>query len=279
EFLGRTYFEPPFPRSYAPLMTLATVPLVTLVLALVGGVAALGAIARGLRAGAAPRDAAGQAPEGRSAEAGSPAVARPEHDAGPERAAPNPEPLASSVPPVGGAFALAPAPADGWSFGVLWAACLVLSYAPWLLSTTPIFGGTKHWLNAYPFLSLFAGAAFAVLQRLAREALPGSRALGRAAPWLLGACTMIGPLVMTWRSHPWGLSAYTPIVGGAPGAATLGLNRTFWGYTTGAVVDYLNGAPRGARVFLHDTAFDSFRMLQKDRRLRGDLRPWGTVSG
>ena len=45
------------------------------------------------------------------------------------------------------------------------AACLVLSYAPWLLDTTPIFGGTKHWLNAYPFLALFAGLGFAALSR------------------------------------------------------------------------------------------------------------------
>src|SRR5690606_24858168 len=30
EFLGKTYFEPPFPRSYAWLMTAATVPAITL---------------------------------------------------------------------------------------------------------------------------------------------------------------------------------------------------------------------------------------------------------
>jgi hypothetical protein len=71
-----------------------------------------------------------------------------------------------------------------------------------------------------------------------------------------------------------------PIVGGAPGAATLGLNRSFWGYTTGSVVPYLNeSVGRGERVFLHDTAFDSFRMLQRDGRLRGDIKAWGVVSG
>ena len=36
EFLGHTYWKPPMPRGYAWLMTLATVPLVTLVLAAVG---------------------------------------------------------------------------------------------------------------------------------------------------------------------------------------------------------------------------------------------------
>ncbi|HTV20313.1 MAG TPA: glycosyltransferase family 39 protein [Polyangiaceae bacterium] len=231
EFLGRTYFEPPFPITYAPLMTLATVPLITLVLALCGAVAALVQIARGVRA------------------------------------------EASTTP--------APETHSPWSHAVLWAACLVLSYAPWLLPTTPIFGGTKHWLNAYPFLALFAGQGFALLVRLLREQLPASKRAWRvAAPFVLGACAMLGPLVMTWHSHPWGLTAYTPLVGGAPGAATLGLNRTFWGYTTGSVTGFLNEkSPRGVRVFLHDTAYDSFKMLQKDGRLRSDLKPWGTVSG
>lgn len=239
EFLGRTYFQPPFPRTYAPLMTLATVPLITLVLALCGGLSGLVASLRGVRAESRPPSVAG------SIDAAAPGAAAP----------------------------------DAWGHFLLWAACLLLSYAPWLLSTTPIFGGTKHWLNAYPFLALFAGQGFVWLSRLLRAASSSAR-LRVGAPWALAACTTIGPLVMTWHSHPWSLTAYTPLVGGAPGAATLGLNRTFWGYTTGSVTGYLNqSVRRRGRVFLHDTAYDSFRMLQKDGRLRTDMRPWGTVAG
>ena len=36
EFLGRTYFGPPSPKSYMPVMIAATVPTVTLLLFLVG---------------------------------------------------------------------------------------------------------------------------------------------------------------------------------------------------------------------------------------------------
>jgi hypothetical protein len=79
-------------------------------------------------------------------------------------------------------------------------------------------------------------------------------------------------VVQTARSHPWGLSSYTPLVGGASGAATLGLNRTFWGYTTGAIAPYLNAAPRGTLVFVDDTAGASWDMLLADGRLRKDLR-------
>ena len=166
--------------------------------------------------------------------------------------------------------------------GALWLLCLAVSYAPWLSSRTPIFGGTKHWMTAYPFLCLFAGWGFAEgaagLRTLA--ARWGRPRLERATPVLLAGCVLVGPLVMTRQSHPWGLSAYTPLVGGAPGAATLGLNRTFWGYTTGAVAGFLNARvrPRGA-VYLHDTALQSFRMMVEDGRLRSDLQGTLQISG
>jgi len=231
EYLGTTYFRPPFPRSYSWLMTLATVPTITIVLGACGGLSAAWAMWRSFW-------------RPRSVPAASEGVQRP-------------------------------LPVHDWA--LLWLACLVLSYSPWLLDTTPIFGGTKHWLNAYPFLALFAGQGFTWLLGLWRARSAARTAL---APWLLGACTLVAPLLETVHSHPWGLSAYTPLVGGAPGAATLGLNRSFWGYTTGSVTGYLNqSVARNGRVFVHDTTHDSFRMLQRDRRLRSDIKPWFTVSG
>jgi 4-amino-4-deoxy-L-arabinose transferase-like glycosyltransferase len=251
EYLGHTYFEPPFPLSYAWVMTLATVPAITLVLALAGGLAAL-------------------------------ARARAERRARTTVLARGAE-----------ASATAQGTDSVWSWGSLWLLCILLSYAFWLSPSTPIFGGTKHWIQAYPFLALFAGLGFDVLARALSRARPTAgvdeprparvdgRALSRrAAPIALGLCALVGPLVMTWQSHPWGLSAYTPLVGGAPGAATLGLNRSFWGYTTGAVTGFLNAnVGRGDRLFIHDTAYDSFRMLQKDGRLRADIKPWTSVAG
>jgi hypothetical protein len=204
EFLARTYWKPPMPRSYAWLMTLSTVPLVTLLLAAVGAVAAR-------------------------------------------------------------------VPAKERSQYVFWAVSVLMSYAPWLSDGTPIFGGTKHWMTAYPFLCLFAGLGFtrvvAVLQAL-RQSLPSA-----AIATVAGICVLVGPLVMTLHSHPFGLSAYTPLVGGAPGAASLGLNRTFWGYTTQSLAPFINqSAPRRGVVYIHDTAPQSFAMFQEDGRLRRDLR-------
>jgi hypothetical protein len=81
------------------------------------------------------------------------------------------------------------------------------------------------------------------------------------------------PTVETLRVHPWDLSAYTPLVGRAPRTASLELNRGFWSYQTGSLVDFLNARiPRNGSLYIHDTAYDSFRMLQRDGRLRADIR-------
>jgi len=159
---------------------------------------------------------------------------------------------------------------------LLWFLCLLMCYAPWWSDDTPIFGGTKHWMTAYPFLCLFAGRGFAFAADRLAELVPW-KAWASRTPQAFAGCALLGPLCMMLHSHPWGLSFYTPLVGGAPGAASLGLNRTFWGYTTGAVQGFLNErSPSHASVYVHDTALQSWDMLQQDGRVRKDLR--GTLS-
>jgi hypothetical protein len=259
EFLGRTYWEPPMPRLYAWVMTLATVPGITLLLFAVGFFAGTWHAHRASVLPLAKRLAA----------------------------------RLSFVLPRALSY-------DGrrderrYSAEALWAVCLLVSYAPWLSSDTPIFGGTKHWITAYPFLCLFAGRGFAVVAERAQELLlePALRLLERlrvrARVWhvrhalaaLLGVSVLVGPLVMTLHAHPWGLSFYTPLVGGSAGAASVGLNRTFWGYTTGAVQDFINEeAPKKGSVYVHDTALQSWEMFRADGRIRSDLRGTLTIAG
>lgn len=228
EFLGVTYWQPPFPRGYAWLMTAATVPMVTLALFAVGLV----------RAGA-------------------------------ERLWPR------AARALGREIVALPA-ADGASVELLWFLGVLVNYAAWLSPGTPIFGGTKHWLTAYPFMMLFAGRGFDLCCRWLAQALTTERRRAMV-PWLAGAAVVAAPATETFSAHPWGLSAYTPLVGGAPGAATLGLNRGFWGYQTGSLVDALNErVPRGGTVYIHDTAWSAWQMLQRDGRLRSDIRGVGS---
>ena len=257
EFLGRNYWTPPMPRSYAWLMTAATVPIVTLALAIAGLVARA-------RASFVP-------PLVRAARL---------LNAWRKRAESPPAPASPSR-----------AQDEAASTDLLWFLGVAVAYAPWLSADTPIFGGTKHWMTAYPFLVLFAGAGFCNVVAAARRAVarasqkrPRRRLFQVArAPWipaLLAACVLIAPVVETARSHPWGLSSYTPLVGGAAGAATIGLNRTFWGYTTGAVADYLNREVRkGGTVYIHDTAGQAWDMMVRDGRIRKDIRASWTIAG
>jgi 4-amino-4-deoxy-L-arabinose transferase-like glycosyltransferase len=159
---------------------------------------------------------------------------------------------------------------------------LLLSFAvavsPFFLPRTPIFGGTKHWMPAYPVLALLAGRGFDVVAAAMRRALPTLAAPRlRAAEAALAASVLAAPLAETAHSHPFGLSAYVPLVGGTAGGADWGLNRQFWGFTTqSAAAEYLNDkAPGGATVFISDTTWDAWARMQEEGRVRSDLRAVG----
>jgi hypothetical protein len=235
EYFGRNYWTPPMPRSYAFVMTVATVPIITLLLFAIGLVASRRA-------------------ESQSSTPGT--STRPQIDPG---------------------------------TALLWLLAMVVQYAAWLSPNTPIFGGTKHWMTAYPFLALFAGVGLCAVVRGARRAWTAGPAVPR---WLaafargpglelgFAAAVLVAPVAETLHAHPWGLSSYSPLVGGAAGGATLGLNRGFWGYSTGAVTGYLDATARpGARVYTHDTPQPAWDMLYADHRLRPDIRTIGTIVG
>jgi len=149
----------------------------------------------------------------------------------------------------------------------------------------PHFGGTKHWHPAYPFLCLFAGAGivFVATKLVAFLARESTRRTLLATASALGLTFLVftpGALD-TKRSHPHGLSHYTPIVGGPAGGADLGLTRGFWGYETGALVPWLNQHfPHGGRVYPNDTFFSSWEQLRVDGRLRTGIdSEWWNLPG
>ena len=233
EFLGKNYFSAPSPKSYLPIMVLATVPTITLLLCLVGAMDR-GAVAfRRVRAWV--RGILGR-----------PGGDRP--------------------------------PRDARETDLLLALSFLVAIGPFFLSKTPIFGGTKHWMPAYPVLALYAGRGFDLAVAAMGRALPHlDRGRQLATQALLLACVTAGPLAITEHSHPFGLSAYVPLIGGTAGGADFGLNRQFWGYTTqNAAEEYLNPkAPKGATVFIHDTTWDAWARMQDEGRVRGDLRAVG----
>ncbi len=148
-----------------------------------------------------------------------------------------------------------------------------------LLSKTPIFGGTKHWLPAYPFLALFAGRGFDIVgEKIIPLFARIKNESQRAGVWaVLFAILVLPPVVIAEHSHPYGLATYVPFVGGNAGGADLGLNRQFWGYTTEQLEPYFKAhAPQRATVFINDTAWDSWNRMTAEKRIRPDLQAVGS---
>ncbi len=73
--------------------------------------------------------------------------------------------------------------------------------------------------------------------------------------------------------HPYGTAAYNELAGGAPGAASLGMQRQFWGDNMVGALEALNErAVPGARVWYQEASWTAVRAYQRDGRLRADLR-------
>ena len=259
EFLGRNYNSAPSPALYMPVMILATVPAITLALFLVGAVERQWVL--GTRAWRLVRR--GLLVVSGEGESTSPVVA----------------PLLDEPVPASHRAAHGVRQHDHAQTDLLFFLALAAPLAVFLLPKTPIFGGTKHWLTAYPFLALFAGRGFVLVGEAMNRAWPKLVETGRAsAAWvLLAVVVTVGPLAITEHSHPFGLSSYVPLVGGTAGGADLGLNRQFWGFTTQSLAPWLAAhAPRGASVYIHDTVWDAWNRMIEERRLPANLRAVGS---
>jgi hypothetical protein len=160
-------------------------------------------------------------------------------------------------------------------FGSLLAPIVIIA-----LPSTPIFGGTKHWFTAYPFLALFAGAGFDAALPAYAGLVPERLARVRAQlAWPLGALLLLPALVETAHSHPFGLSHYGFAAGFVPGAADRGMNRQFWGFTTGSLVEFFDAhLPNGGRVYACDTLDVSFRMLARDGLMSDRIVPTADIA-
>lgn len=150
---------------------------------------------------------------------------------------------------------------------LLWLLAAVFPIALIAWPTVPHFGGVKHWLPAMPFLALLGARALASAGRALWPARGGwvTAALGLAAlaPGVLAVA----------RVHPYGTAAYNELAGGAPGAATLGLQRQFWGDDVVGLLGELNAhAAPGARVWWQETGPLAVQAWQRDGRVRADLR-------
>ena len=132
--------------------------------------------------------------------------------------------------------------------------------------TVPHFGGVKHWMPAMPFLALLGARALVTV---------GQRLWPARASAVTAVLALLALTPAAWqvaRNHPFGTAAWNEIAGGAPGAASMGMQRQFWGDDLVAVLPAVNvHAAPGARIWFQEATALAARQYQRDGRLRADL--------
>lgn len=158
-------------------------------------------------------------------------------------------------------------PKDKQATAVLWFGLMLAPMLVIALPSTPIFGGTKHFFTAYPFVALYAGVG---LHEILREMdWQGSmRRFQTHFRVLFAVVSVLPSIVDTARSHPFALSHYSFLAGGSAGGADMGMARQFWGYTTGSLRDFFkNELPQGGSVWICDMTPRAFNMMKDDGTL------------
>lgn len=146
--------------------------------------------------------------------------------------------------------------------------------AVFMRGSLPIYGGTKHWLATMPFLALAAGYAVDRLCASLQSELgiESGRRQSMALSAVVVFVAFVPAAVETVRSHPYGLSHYNALAGGAPGGADLGMNRQFWGYSPEGLLPWIDSnMPPHSLVFFHDCNLDSYDLYLRMRKLRSDI--------
>jgi hypothetical protein len=136
---------------------------------------------------------------------------------------------------------------------------------------TPAHDGVRLFLPTFFFLAAFAGWGTVVVADLLARAvrLPSARARPVLAGLVLGSAA-----VALIRIHPYELSYYNELIGGARGAWERGFELTYWydAFADRVIEDLNQRLPQRAQVdFLNDTTKTAVPVFQ-DRQTLGVLR-------
>jgi hypothetical protein len=163
--------------------------------------------------------------------------------------------------------------------GLLLFLSLGAAMGPFFLGSTPIFGAEKHWAPAIPSIAIAAAIGLVWAARRAAaflaDRLPSVKRelVAAASIAFLGGAAVIASATEVAASHPYGLTHYNALAGGAPGGADLGMNRQFWGISARGVLPWLAAQPPG-KVYSHD-ASPAWGLYSKWRLLPGGFSDSG----
>lgn len=143
--------------------------------------------------------------------------------------------------------------------GLLLFLSLGAAMGPFFLGSTPIFGAEKHWGPAIPSIAIAAAIGLCWAARRAATFLADRvpsvtrQTLTLATIALVGGLAVLASTAEVAASHPYGLTHYNALAGGAPGGADHGMNRQFWGISARGVLPFLATQPPGP-VYSHDAS-------------------------
>ena len=141
---------------------------------------------------------------------------------------------------------------------------------------TPVYGGTKHFMTAVPYLSIACIIALRlVAERLSRMEFFTERAFTAKflAPTFITLAVLPGIFGMLICGGN-GLSYYNEIMGGPQRSPEVGMQRSFWAAGTRLVLPELNKIEdRNLRVYYNNTPYDSQQAYKRVGELREDFHP------
>ena len=142
--------------------------------------------------------------------------------------------------------------------------------------TTPIFGGTKHWMPAMPFLAILAGVGFTHLLRSLSRSLTHPLSQRFYLPMIISISLFCPGIWLTHEYGSHGPAWYNSIAGGVPGGAEKRMPRNFWGYSSREVLPTLRQiTPKNAQVFWHNATGIAIHHYRRAGWLREDIQSTG----
>jgi hypothetical protein len=148
----------------------------------------------------------------------------------------------------------APSERDKRAPGLLLVLSAAASIGPFFLGTTPIFGAEKHWMPMLPTLAIAGGVGVVWAARTAAQALTDHARAPLIAITAVAGVVVLAGLVETRAAHPYALTWYNALAGGAPGGADRGMNRQFWGVAARGVLKKLPDLGPPGPVYTHDAS-------------------------
>jgi len=134
---------------------------------------------------------------------------------------------------------------------------------------TPVYGGPRQFLAAFPLWAMCAGIGFAWV--LARLRMSRFRINLAAALAVYAALALPG---IIWTGTENSLEYYGEAVGLAPGANALGFETTYLANTYESAVEWVNeNAPENSTVYVQAGTYPVAESYSRTGGMRDDLRP------